>query len=445
MQHKAKLTEGSVEKTLINLTGPMLIGMIGMVAFNLIDTMFVGWLGTDELAAMSFTLPVVYLQGSISMGLGVGAAAVISVAIGRQQHDQVKRLTTDSLLLSVTIVTIAVIIGILTINPVFGLLGAKGHQLKLINDYMFILYMGIPFVVIPMVGNNAIRAAGNTFIPSMVMLTGIVINLILDPILIFGWGPVPRMTLKGAALATVIARAGTLIMSLAFLHFKFNMLTSKRPTLAMTMDSWKRILKIAVPAAVTQLIIPIGMAIIIRMVAGFGKTAVAAVGVGTRIEMLALSPIMALGSIMIPFTGQNRGAGLINRVKRGIRFGQLTSLALGLITFLTFYSSGALIAKVFNQDPQVIKLVVSYLLIVSLGYGFQGMLMINASVFNAINRPLQSTFVNLLRMFAFYIPVGLVASNWWGVKGIFFAAALSAFLSGSISFVWLRNSVKKMK
>lgn len=377
------------------------------------------------------------------MGLGVGAAAVISVAIGGQKHEQVKRLTTDSLLLSVGLVTLAVVMGLLTINPVFRLLGATGNELNLIHDYMFIIYMGVPFVVILMVGNNAIRAAGNTFIPSMIMLTAVVINLILDPLLIFGWGPFPRLTLKGAALATVIARAGTLMMSLAFLHFKFRMLTIKWPTIHRMMDSWKRILTIAVPAAITQLVLPFGMAVVFRMVATFGKTAVAAIGVSTRIEMLALSPIMALGSVMIPFVGQNRGAGLIKRVTQGIRFGQMSSLGWGGFTFLIFLSAGPGIARLFNKDPQVISVVVAYLIITSLGYGFQGMLVINASVFNAINRPIQAALVNLLRMFVFYIPLGLAASIWWGVKGIFAAASLSAFLSGSLSYLWINGAIKK--
>ena len=206
---KANLTEGDPGKTIMKLTGPMMIGMIGMVIFNLVDTLYIGRLGTEALAAMSFTLPVVMLQGSISMGLGVGVSAVISRAIGAGNQEKVKRLTTDSLFLSVLIVTSFVVLGYLTIDPLFRLLGAEGELLILVKQYMSIWYVGVPFVVIPMIGNSAIRAAGNTVIPSGIMLTAITVNIVLDPLLIFGIGPFPRMELAGAALATVIARSTT--------------------------------------------------------------------------------------------------------------------------------------------------------------------------------------------------------------------------------------------
>ena len=220
-----QLVEGSVTKTMIGLTLPMLVGILGMVAFNLVDTFFVGRLGTLELAAMSFTFPVVLVVSSIARGLGVGTTAVISRAIGEGDRHKVQRLTTDALLLSLLVVIGFVAVGLMTIEPLFRLLGAGEEVLPLIRRYMFIWYFGMPFVVIPMVGNSAIRATGDTKTPSMVMVAAMLLNLILDPLLIFEPGPFPRLELAGAALATASARAFAMVVSLYVLIEREGMIT----------------------------------------------------------------------------------------------------------------------------------------------------------------------------------------------------------------------------
>ena len=142
-RRKAKLTEGSVGRTLVFVTLPMMVGIVGMVAFNLVDTFFVGRLGTLELAAMGFTFPVVMVVGSIARGLGVGVSSVVSRAIGQGDHHKVQRLTTDGLLLSVLIVLVFAVAGLLSIEPLFRMLGASEDILPLIKAYMRIWYFGI--------------------------------------------------------------------------------------------------------------------------------------------------------------------------------------------------------------------------------------------------------------------------------------------------------------
>ena len=191
-----------------------------MSAFNAVDTYFVGRLGAVPLAAMSYTFPVIMILGSISHGLGVGISSVVSRAIGSGDHHRVQRLTTDGLILAFMVVVVASLCGIMTIRPLFSLLGAREQTLKLIYQYMFIWYLGIPFVIVPMAGNNAIRATGDALTPSIVMIVAVVVNLGLDPILIFGLGPFPAMGISGAALATVLARFTTLPISLGILVFR---------------------------------------------------------------------------------------------------------------------------------------------------------------------------------------------------------------------------------
>ncbi len=446
--NKAILLEGPVERSILKMTLPMLIGMIGMSVFNIVDTYFVGQLGSLELAAMSFTFPVIMIQGAISMGLGMGTSAIISRAIGTGNHEQVKRLTTDSLFLSFMIVVVVVVVGLLTMDPVFRALGAKGESLILVKQYMYIWYLGVPFVTIPMVGNNAIRATGNTLIPSMIMLVSIFVNIILDPLLIYGVGFFPKMGLEGAALATVIARAVTFVASLLFLNFKFKMLTLKLESFSEIIKNWKKLLSIGIPGALTQLIIPISIGIITKLVSSYGNPAVAALGIGSKVEMFAFSPLMALGASLIPFIGQNKGAGNPERIKQGVAFAQKFSLVLGAAIFLILYFFGKPIVSFFINEEmkntaKIIEVATSYFSIVSIGYGFQGMLALNAASFNALHKPMQASAVNILRMFVIYIPLAILANQYFGLKGIFCATTISSFIAGGISYLWLRKELQK--
>lgn len=446
--NRRDLTTAPVGKTILSMTLPMIVGMLGIVLFNLVDTYFIGKIDPNSptpLAAMGFTLPIVMLQGAISMGLGVGVAAVISKAIGEKDTLAVKRLTTDSLLLSFVIVLVSVTIGYLTINPLFKALGANKEQLLLIREYMEVWYIGIPFVVIPMVGNNAIRATGNTVIPSLIMLIAVVVNIVLDPIFIFGWGPIPRMELRGAAIATLIARCTTFVCSLLYLHFKLQMLTFSLPSAAEILSSWKKILYVSVPAALTQVLLPISMAVLTKTIATFGEDAVAAVGVANRIEMFALSPMMALGAVIIPFVGQNMGAKQKGRILNGITFSNKLALYFGTFLIALFVCCGHSIATLFHKEQSVITIVTQYVLIASFGYSSLSMNRISGSVFSALNLPHYAAAVNLLRLIVLFIPLILIGAHLWGLPGVMFGILLSSLLSGIISALWCTRTVKKLQ
>ncbi len=443
-KNSAKLIEGPIGKSLVSLTGPMIIGIVSIIAFNLIDTFFVGQLGIKELAAMSFTFPVVFVIGSIALGLGVGASSVISRAIGEGNSHKVQRYTTDALTLAILIVFVFVVTGLLTITPLFRLMGASEEILELIKKYMTIWYPGMMFVIIPMVGNSAIRATGDTKTPSLIMFISALVNTVLDPLLIFGIGPFPAWGLEGAAAATVFARAISLSISFFILYKREKMIIFKPPVFQEWYDSWKKILYIGLPAAGTNLIIPVSMGIITRFVSGFGVEAVAALGVATRVESFSLTVIMALSSVIIPFVGQNFGAGKIDRIRKAVRLSQNFSFFWGIFLFLFFILSGRFVAGIFSSNPIVINDIILYLITVSVSYSFLGILMVSGSSFNALNRPLQSASLSILRMFILYIPTAFVLSGIFGLKGIFYAAAFANLSSGILAFFWVNSYVKKM-
>ncbi len=430
----AQLIEGPIGKTLIRLTLPMIFGIISMMLFNLIDTFYIGRLGTKELAAISFTFPVVFLLSSIALGLGIGVSSVTSRAIGEGDHHKVQHLTTDGLILAVSIVAVLATMGILSIEPLFRLIGSSPETLPLIKEYMTIWYIGIIFVVVPMVGNNAIRATGDTKSPSIIMLMGAGINAILDPLLIFGIGFFPRLEMQGAALATVIARATTLIGAFWILGHREKMISFSKPHFRNMWQSWKQILYVGIPAAGTHMLVPINAGIITRMISKYGTEAVAGFGVGSRIEPLALIFTMALASVLAPFTGQNWGAQKYDRaynsMRMSIRFVSLYQIVIAIILFL----AARPIAVLFNDNPSVISVIVDFLRIFPLSYGFQSIFILVTYALNAINKPLFAATLTILRLFGLFIPLAYLGSTLFEIKGLFIGCSFANICIGLISY-----------
>jgi putative MATE family efflux protein len=439
---KAVLIQGAVGRTLVNLTWPMVFGILGMVTFNLVDTFFVGRLGIRELAALSFTFPVIMAVSSLALGLGIGTASLVSRAIGEGDERQVKRLTTDSLILSTLIVVTFVVAGQLTIKPLFRALGAAPDIVPLILRYMRIWLWGMIFVVVPMVGNSAIRATGDTRTPSAIMLVAVSINLVLDPLLIFGWGPFPRMELAGAALTTVFARATVFFVSLYILIRRDRMLTARLFPFREIVASWKRLLYIGLPAAGTRMIFPLTVGVLTRIVASYGSSAVAAYGVATRIEFFALAVLAALSSVIGPFVGQNWGAREFRRARTGVRLSERFCLFWGIGLCLLLQAAARPLAAVFNPDPEVIHGIVLYLRIVPWMFGFQGILLVLANVLNVLERPLQAAAMIFAQMFVFCIPLAYLGSSLWGVWGVFAAVAVAYGLGGVAAHLLARRALK---
>lgn len=439
------LTEGSIGKLLFRLTVPMIFGTLSMVIFNLIDAFFVGRLGTNELAALSFTYPVVLVIGSLAMGLGIGSSAVISRAIGEGDQNRVQCLTTNGLILSLVFVAIFVVIGLFSIKPLFRLLGATPEILPLIRTYMLIWYPGVIFVIIPMVGNNAIRATGDTKTPSMIMISAAVVNAVLDPVLIFGIGPFPRLELAGAAIATVFARATALFFSLYVLWHREKMITLRLEPVKCIIDAWKKILYIGIPTAGSRIIIPLGTGIITGLVARYGPEPVAAFGVAARIDFFAMSVIMSLSAVLGPFVGQNLGAFKIERIRKGVNKSTNFSVFWGLLMFVVFMIFARKAALIFSKNEQVISVITLYLRIVSVGYGLQGVLHLSTIALNVLNKPLHASALMILQMFIIYIPLGFTGSYLFGLPGIFGALTVSYFVAGFSGHLVLKRTVRTVE
>lgn len=437
INHRANLISGPIGPTLTRLAIPMVWGLLAIISFNLVDTFFVARLGTEELAAISFTFPVVMVLMSTSLGLGIGAASVIARAIGKGNHSQVQRLTTDSLLLAFTIVAGIVFVGLKTIDPLFRFLGATETILPLIKDYIEIWYWGVPCVVIPMVGNSAIRASGDTRIPGMIMCLAATINAILDPILIFGLLGFPAMGISGAATATVISYCSTLVISLYVLHYKKNMLTFSIKIKEMIL-SWKQIIHIAVPAVVGTLSAPIINAFTIWLLAKYGPESVGGFGIASRVESFCMIFIMALGSAFGPFAGQNWGARQYDRIVRGMSMVYRFAVFWGILLAIVLGTYSNILPKFFQNNPMVILTAGLYFRIVPISYFAMGITFLAHSFFNATGQTKLAYFTGTARLILFVI-FALIGESLFGISGIFGALLLANLLVGCGTYFYTQD------
>ncbi len=435
------MLEGTVGPTLLKLTLPMIVGLLSVLLINLVDTFYIGQLGLIELASVSFTFPVVFVVWSIAFGIGIGTSSVVARAIGQGNHPEVKILTTASLYLTFLVMGIVGVVGVMTINPVFTMLGASPDMMPLIRDYMVIWFLGYPLVALPMVGNNAIRATGDSKTPSMVMMGLAIVNAILDPFFIFGIGPFPMMGVKGAAIATVISYFFALVAGFWVLGKREKMLEIKFPSFEKLFSSWSRILYIATPAAFANVLAPLASAVLTRIISSYGADAVAAFGIGTRIEAVAMLGVMALTAILTPFIAQNLGARNLGRIREALTYSSKFSHVWGLLVAFLLAVSAYPIASIFSDDTGVQYLSRAYLWILPISFGFMGLSMIASSACNGLNRPFESFVVQIFRLFILIVPLAMIGSWRFGILGVFGGIFVGNLISGVVSTTWVKFSV----
>lgn len=443
-QQQANLTEGDIASTLKRMTIPMIMGMIMMMSFGLVDTFFVSLLGTEQLAAISFTFPVTFTVISLNIGLGIGTSAIVARLRGQQKFDEARSMATGALMLSAILVGLLAALGYLFIAPVFSVMGANDALLVPITDYMQVWYFSAVFLSVPMVGNSVLRACGDTKTPSIIMATGGGINALLDPLLIFGWGPVPALGIQGAALATLIAWFICVIWILRLLTGTRDLMLPRLLSGAELAQRSRQILQIGLPAAGANMLTPIAGGVMTAVVATYGAEAVAAWGVGTRLESIACIVILAMSMTLPPFISQNSGAGLIDRVKQSYLLSIRFIILWQAVIFFVLWLLAGVIADTFAKEPEVAKLLTLFLTIVPLGYGLQGIVILTNSSLNALHLPMAALILSVLRLFVFFVPFAVAGSVWFGLHGVYWGCVVANFAMASLSFIWFKRAVARI-
>jgi len=437
--NRHQLAEGPIAPTLIRMTTPMIVGMFMMFSFNLVDTFFISMLGTEALSAISFTFPVTFTVMSLAIGLSIGTSAVVAKYIGRGEIEKAKQASTVTNYVAIGLSVILAAGGYIFMDQIFLALGASEVLLPSIRQYMDIWMPTSVLLVAIICANSVLRANGDTRTPSILMAAAGLINAGLDPILIFGLGPIPAMGIQGAALATMFSWVAGVIFLFYYLAIRHEFIYKGLPSGAVFRKSAKEMLQIGIPASGANMLTPIAAGVMTAIVAGYGETAVAAYGVGSRLESIACLVILALSSTLPPFVSQNLGAGRIDRIEEACRLSMRFILGWQLMIYVVMVLTAPGIAWVFTRDPEVSAIIRLYIWIMPLSYGLQGVIILSNSALNAIHRPMVALYLSIARFFVLYVPLAWIGSSLFGLPGFFAGAFTGTVLMAVLSWITFRR------
>ena len=444
-QTRGDLTTGPVGQNLRRQATPFALSLVAIFSFDAIDLFFISRLGDAPLAAISFTFPIIWLIYAIAIGFEAAAASCVSRAVGRKDHEQARRLTTDTVILGCLVAFVLCFIGLATIKPVFSLLGATDDLQPIISEYMRTWYWVAPMDIALWTSLAAIRARGNSLLESKIITASALLNLAFDPILIFGLFGFPALGVRGAALATVIATGILLVYTLYHLHFHLRVYANPIAPLKKIFESWRHMLVIGIPAVINNAIIPVSNAIVVAMIAAIGVDAVAGFGVAMRIEPIFLIPFYALSAVSSPFFGQNFGSGKFDRLFEARRVLAKISLLLGLGLAVTLVLVSGPLTSLFSESESIRKVAMDYLWIVPVSYGAYGLVMSVNAGFNGMGHPAPGVWISVLRVIIVFLPLAFLGRWLFGLPGLFAASTISNLLMGLVGFTWLGRQIARAR
>ncbi len=437
-----RLVQGPVSIGLLRLTAPVILGITANLGAQLLEAFYLAQVSTEVLAAYSFTFPVLGAVMSLSLGISIGLSSVLARTVGSGDQEQTRRLASDGISLVSAVMLVISVLGYLTIDPLFRALGANETTLPLIHSYMSIYYLSLVFMAVPAIGANAMRAMGDASISGTIMVSGAILQAVLGPFLIFGLLGLPALGLEGAAWANLVARLVLFVVTVSILHFREHLLSYTKLTVSIVLHSWRRILAISIPATATQMIGPISNGVIVGLLATFSQETVAGFGIASRIEAMAVIPLFALSASIGPFVGQNWGATRYDRANKAMLLCFQYAMGWGLLVALVMYFFGQPISVMFDDNPDVVAVTGLYLMIVPISYGAWGVLMMASATFNSLGKPISSTIMSVVRMVVLYVPLAFLGKHFFGLAGIFAAAAFTNIIMGIVSYLWNRMTYR---
>ncbi|MDA0107048.1 MATE family efflux transporter [Vibrio sp. La 4.2.2] len=436
----AKIITSPVRPALISMTAPAAFGMLMTFMFQLIDTYFVGKLGTQELAAMSFSYPVYILVVSFFMGAAAGVSSSVAKVLGEKQWVKAKQLTTLAIVAFVFLTVLLSIIGLSVMDALFFALGVTEVMLPLVKQYMEPLFIGMFALVAGLIGNAALMAKGIMIRSTLVMGIGGIVNVVFDYVLIFGFGPFPAMGLAGAAYATVLSWAVIFLLMMTMLVRESLLSLSFFMDIRQAIKDLRGMLYVAMPAIAAQLLNPVAIAVITRIVSGYGEDAVAAFGIVTRIESLILVGILSLSVVMTPFVAQNFGAKHWHRLDKIVAHAGRLTVYWGIAAFTIVALFPQTIMTLFTQSDAVVAQGVYYFWTVGLSFPMFGLLLITTSFLNGVQSPRTSLKLTIVKSLGLTIPLALLGSYWslegtW--VGLSIANVIGAWYAYKVLNRWL--------
>ncbi len=447
LENRKEILNGPIAKTLFFLAWPVMIGNTMQVAYNLADTFWLGRVGADAVAALSIGFPLVFLIISIGAGITVAGTTLVAQYMGRGDEEMTNKVTAQIFLFVGALSIILAILGYSFNEQVLQLMGSPANIIDDASDYLDIISLGIPFMFAFFIFSALLRGYGDTKTPMKMMVFSTLLNIILDPILIFGVGFFPEMGVRGAAYATIFARAVAGIIGVYILFTGKKGLHLKAKYLKPDFKEIKKILVLGIPSAGEQSIVALGMTFLMSIVSEFGTVVVAAYGIGSRILSAVMLPSRGFATATTTMVGQNLGAENVDRAEKSAWTSSTIILITMTLLALLFNLFPRFVISIFNTDPEVIRIGVGFLRIVGFSFGFLGVRFIIGGSFRGAGNTIIAMIIAIIALWGIRLPMAqfLGINLSWGPKGIWWGMFLSNFITAIIAAIWFKKGSWKEK
>ena len=434
------MTTGPVTRHLLKTTSFMLVMMVFQTLYFLIDLYWVGRLGTAAVAAVGVAGNLSFVVLGLTQMIGVGTTAVVSHAVGRKAHDEALLLFNQSQVLAIVTGVLFLIVGLAFEGSYSAAMSADAATARLAGQYLlwFVPAMALQFALVAM--GSALRGVGN-FKPGMVVSSGtVIINMVLAPFLIFGWGTGHAFGVAGAAMSSLIAIViGIVWLTTYFLH-KDSFLKFVFADWKPRFDLWWKMLAIGLPSGVEFGVTALYMFVIYSVTRQFGAAAQAGFGIGLRVMQAGFMPVVALGFSVAPVAGQNFGARQAQRVKDTFRDGALMAAAWMLVFALICNIAPAALVGIFSHDPAVIAVGEEYLRIISWTFVASGVVFVSSSTFQAMGNTVPSLVASAIRIGLVAIPALILSQRPdFELHWVWYLSLGSVFTGLTVSLLLLRR------
>jgi len=439
--NKNTLITMPVGKLLLKFSLPAIAGMIVNSLYNLVDRIFVGRTGSLAMTGIGLSLPFMMLLTAISSLVGVGASSLISIKLGENKKDEAHSLLGNAITLLSGFMLLMTILGLIFKVPILKAFGASDVTLPYAVDYMTVILCGSIFQGIGTGLVNVVRAAGHPVKSMMIMIVGTLVNIILDPILIFTLD----MGISGAALATIIAQLITAIMVIGhFLSEKSNIKIEKKK-LKLHLATIKSILSIGFAAFAMQL-----SSVVVSIISNNalkmhgGDVAIGAMTIINSVMILFLMTAMGITQGAAPIIGFNYGAKRFDRVKKVLKLELAAVASICTMTFILVQAFPVMLSSIFTSEPELIEKASNGMRIFLLMLPLISAQVVGANYYQAIGEAKKAAFLGLLRQVILLIPLLLILPNFFGLNGVWGAGALSDLISSMVAIVSLKSAFNNL-
>lgn len=434
MQQKIQSERLGVEpipKLLTSLSIPAIVGMFVMALYNIVDTIFISRaVGITGVAGVTIAFPIMMIIMALSAAIGVGGASVISRRLGEKREREANQVFGNIILLVSCISLVAIIGGVTFLNPLLRLFGATPEIINYSYDYMFPFMLGTFFFSFGFATNNIVRSEGNAKFAMMTMIIPSVLNIILDPIFIFGLD----LGVKGAAYATVLSQATVTVVILWYFLSGKSSLTIKRSELKPSFSIIKEILMVGFPAFMQQAAGSLMVISINTMLIRYGSEFYVGVfGIVQRISMFMLMPLIGIMQGMQPIVGYNYGAKKYSRLKETVLLGLKAATLLSTLIFIMMIIVPNLFVSIFSSDPTVLEAGSQALRILFATSFFIGVPIVCGGIYQSLGKVKQALILSLSRQLLFLIPLVIILPRFFGVNGVWLAFPISDALAFTLA------------